>query len=629
MENPNGAFEVAGALPLSPEGKFILAVTPDERKGTGEGDVPSVSAPASTPNPSPRNTLQASSANDNNALRAETDRFDAACIPIPSPAEKRSSRSGKLGDKKSSRGKKKIHRRKGSREHRRKKSGRSREGSKDEGRRKSSFMMKGVEKIGNYLVMKRIGKGAMGTVYMATNQMDGRTHAIKRMSMKKIPESERAAVEFEIKMLKHLSHPNIVKYVDTIREDRYLNIVLEYVPNGSLSTMLEKFGVFSETLAAHYISQTVEALEYLHQQGIIHRDIKGGNILADSEGIVKLTDFGVATRFRKDFSGGEESNLPAGTMFYMAPEIVKMSSPPTYSCDIWSVGATVIELLTGEPPYSNEEGMSVCYRIVNDDHPPLPVSVSAACRNFLMECFQKDPDLRISAKALKKHDWLELHRASVREMRRKKAPMTPKDTKLGKRREVSKFSAMDDLGSPATGMSPSSPKTANWNVTGLAVSTLKADLLEKYKEDERDSNFDDLEIDLPDAPDLALDGAQEQVLDLEITFEDEADTFTLDVGDQLRYHFENLFRDLDPTLTKFDERRVLGALDRLRELTINNPRGCITAMVVDIVLQGGTGMMILMDLLRPSSTETDVLIFRDNNLNFRCVRRSQGALLSG
>ena len=210
--------------------------------------------------------------------------------------------------------------------------------------------------------------------------------------------------------------------------------------------MLNKFGVFTETLTCHYISQTLDALSYLHQQGIIHRDIKGANILSDSDGVVKLTDFGVATKFRRDFS--EDQQLPAGTKSFMAPEIVKMTSPPTYACDIWSLGATVIELLTGKPPYADEEGMAVAYRIVNDETPPMPLNVSAACTNFLLECFQKDPDLRISSKLLRKHDWLEFHRES------KKSTIQQHKSSLMK----SRLTAFEDILSPK---SPKPPFTAS------------------------------------------------------------------------------------------------------------------------------------------------------------------------
>jgi serine/threonine protein kinase len=98
----------------------------------------------------------------------------------------------------------------------------------------------------------------------------------------------------EIELLRRLKHPNIVRYIDSRLSRDYLYIVLELVENGSLATALKRFGCFSESLAAVYISQVLRGLSFLHEQGVIHRDIKAANILTTKEGIVKLADFGVA-----------------------------------------------------------------------------------------------------------------------------------------------------------------------------------------------------------------------------------------------------------------------------------------------------------------------------------------------
>ncbi|KAH0389234.1 hypothetical protein KCU92_g136, partial [Aureobasidium melanogenum] len=149
------------------------------------------------------------------------------------------------------------------------------------------------------------------------------------------------------------------------------------------------------------MTQVLNGLLYLHEQGVIHRDIKGANILTTKEGLVKLADFGVATR--KD-TGLHESSV-VGTPYWMAPEVIELSGATTAS-DIWSLGCTVIELLDGRPPYHKLQPMPALFRIVNDDHPPLPEGASPAVRDFLMQCFQKDPNLRVTAKKLLKHPWI-------------------------------------------------------------------------------------------------------------------------------------------------------------------------------------------------------------------------------
>ena len=119
-----------------------------------------------------------------------------------------------------------------------------------------------------------------------------------------------------------------------------------------------------------YMSQVLHGLLYLHEQGVIHRDIKGANILTTKQGLVKLADFGVATRT----TTLHESSV-VGTPYWMAPEVIELSGATTAS-DIWSLGCTVIELLDGKPPYHKLQPMHALFRIVNDDHPPLPEGAS-------------------------------------------------------------------------------------------------------------------------------------------------------------------------------------------------------------------------------------------------------------
>ena len=143
-------------------------------------------------------------------------------------------------------------------------------------------------------------------------------------------------------------------------------------------------------------------LDYLHSQGVIHRDIKGGNILTTKDGIVKLADFGVATNLTES----EKSNSVVGTPYWMAPEVIEISGQITSACDIWSLGCTVIELLTTNPPYSNLNPCSAMIKIVQEPTPPLPDSITDDLRDFLSRCFEKDPFKRIDAKSLLKHVWL-------------------------------------------------------------------------------------------------------------------------------------------------------------------------------------------------------------------------------
>jgi serine/threonine protein kinase len=189
-----------------------------------------------------------------------------------------------------------------------------------------------------------------------------------------------------------------------------------YVESGSLAQVIEKFGVFPENLVAIYIEQVLKGLNYLHQNGIVHRDIKGPNLLITKDGVVKLADFGIAMATKvKDYERirnldshsdsnsesdhplssegestpsnktdslglplgveAEEWTIVEGSPFWMAPEIIQMNRP-TPACDIWSLGCTVIELLTGSPPYFELPPLAALYKVVKEDHPPLPDFIS-------------------------------------------------------------------------------------------------------------------------------------------------------------------------------------------------------------------------------------------------------------
>ncbi|BGP24123.1 Protein kinase of the Mitotic Exit Network [Rhodotorula toruloides] len=252
----------------------------------------------------------------------------------------------------------------------------------------------------DFKLAEKLGQGAFGSVYKALNWTTGETCAVKQIDLSHIPESELPDIMSEIDLLKNLHHPNIVQYRGYARTSTSLYIVLEYCENGSLSAIIKKFGRIPESLVGLYTLQVLQGLQYLHDQGVIHRDIKGSNILATKEGSIKLADFGVATRV-----GGPIDSAVVGSPYWMAPEVVDQTGA-TPASDIWSLGALVVELITGRPPYHFLDPMPALFRIVNDDCPPLPEGASAVVRDFLGQCFQKDANLRVGARKLLKHPWM-------------------------------------------------------------------------------------------------------------------------------------------------------------------------------------------------------------------------------
>ncbi|KAK2997479.1 hypothetical protein RJ639_026358, partial [Escallonia herrerae] len=344
-----------------------------------------------------------------------------------------------------------------------------------------------------YMLGDEIGKGAYGRVYKGLDLENGDFVAIKQVSLENIAQEDLntimgnvmrkagasqdscVAVLVQLRLAERISNePSHSKYV--------FSILLEcrYVENGSLANIIKpnKFGPFPESLVAVYIAQVLEGLVYLHEQGVIHRDIKGANILTTKEalfvetrledqsyleedrdfdeglmheqnsfavgiawngdglnhtavaqglvedqfgsaangiglvedqaivevaGLVKLADFGVATKLTE---ADVNTHSVVGTPYWMAPEVIEMSGVCAAS-DIWSVGCTVIELLTCVPPYYDLQPMPALFRIVQDERPPIPDSLSPAITDFLGQCFKKNASKRPDAKTLLSHPWIQ------------------------------------------------------------------------------------------------------------------------------------------------------------------------------------------------------------------------------
>ncbi|KAF7356594.1 Cell division control protein [Mycena venus] len=259
-----------------------------------------------------------------------------------------------------------------------------------------------------------IGRGQFGSVYRALNLNTGQMVAVKRIRLEGLKEDEVTTLMREVDLVKSLSHPSIVKYEGMARDQDTLSIVLEYAENGSLGQTLKAFGKLNERLVASYVVKILEGLHYLHSSDVVHCDLKAANILTTKNGNVKLSDFGVSLNLR---AMEREIKDVAGTPNWMAPEVIELKGASTKS-DIWSLACTVVELLTGRPPYAEiANSMSVMFRIVEDDMPPLPEDCSPLLEDFLRQCFDKDPTKRPSADLLCEHPWLKKNWGAHKELR--------------------------------------------------------------------------------------------------------------------------------------------------------------------------------------------------------------------
>ena len=268
-----------------------------------------------------------------------------------------------------------------------------------------------------YMKGAMIGQGSFGTVYLALHAITGELMALKQVEM---PSSANTAVDAkkntmvealkrEIDLLRELKHPNIVQYLGSNSDETHLNIFLEYVAGGSVATMLVNYGSLPEPLVANFVRQILNGLAYLHSKDIIHRDIKGANILVDNHGSVKISDFGISKRVESTLRtstthqlkrGGPRVSLQ-GSVFWMAPEVVKQTAY-TRKADIWSLGCLIVEMFTGSHPHPNCTQLQAIFKIggSGEARPDMPGEASPEAVEFLQKTFEIQYDKRPSADEL-------------------------------------------------------------------------------------------------------------------------------------------------------------------------------------------------------------------------------------
>ncbi|CBF86503.1 hypothetical protein AN2269.2 [Aspergillus nidulans FGSC A4] len=276
----------------------------------------------------------------------------------------------------------------------------------------------------NWMKGSLIGEGSFGSVFLALHSITGELMAVKQVEIPsatkgtefdKRKNSMVEALKHEIDLLQGLHHPNIVQYLGTTADDQYLNIFLEYVPGGSIATMLKQYNTFQEPLIKNFVRQILAGLSYLHSKDIIHRDIKGANVLVDNKGGIKISDFGISKRVEastvlgsRASNGGGHIHRPSlqGSVYWMAPEVVRQTAH-TKKADIWSLGCLVIEMFIGSHPFPDCSQLQAIFAIgSNKARPPAPEHASKDAVAFLDMTFQLDHEKRPDADELLKSPFL-------------------------------------------------------------------------------------------------------------------------------------------------------------------------------------------------------------------------------
>ena len=250
-----------------------------------------------------------------------------------------------------------------------------------------------IQQIGKYRVIRELGRGATSVVYLAEDSFNNRSVAIKAMSNEALQSAEdgdmhRKMFLNEAALAGKMTHPHIVAIYDAVVDKSMSYIVMEYAEGGTLEKYCKPDSLLDTHTVAEIIFKCVRALAYANSKGLIHRDVKPGNILYTSGSDIKLGDFGAALNKVSD----KTQVAAVGSPLYMAPEILT-GAKATVQSDIYALGMVMYMLLAGRPPFEASSAASLAYQIVN--HDPQPPSsyragISAAMEDIVKQAMAKD-----------------------------------------------------------------------------------------------------------------------------------------------------------------------------------------------------------------------------------------------
>ena len=277
-----------------------------------------------------------------------------------------------------------------------------------------------------YKYGRLIGQGAFGKVNLGLNVLTGRVVAIKSFNKSNLNSNSEnmKKIKYETNLMKKLNHPNITKILELFEDKEYILIIMEYINGGNLFSFLKKHRKVSEKTAKLLYRQIILGIKYMHQQGIVHRDIKLENILIDLNNNIKICDFGIG----RVLSSPEQPLFDqCGTPMYIAPEILLCSKEKGYKgfpVDIWSSGIVLYILLSGTLPFSfknsssslsesNESNLSednnnnteLQYSIINKE-PKAIENISKEAEDLLKKILKKNPEKRITCEEILNHPWM-------------------------------------------------------------------------------------------------------------------------------------------------------------------------------------------------------------------------------
>ncbi|XP_043917602.1 serine/threonine-protein kinase MARK1 [Protopterus annectens] len=255
--------------------------------------------------------------------------------------------------------------------------------------------------IGNYRLLKTIGKGNFAKVKLARHVLTGREVAVKIIDKTQLNPTSLQKLFREVRIMKFLNHPNIVKLFEVIETEKTLYLVMEYASGGEVFDYLVAHGRMKEKEARTKFRQIVSAVQYCHQKCIVHRDLKAENLLLDADMNIKIADFG----FSNEFTTGNKLDTFCGSPPYAAPELFQGKKYDGPEVDVWSLGVILYTLVSGSLPFDGQNLKELRERVLRGKY-RIPFYMSTDCENLLKKLLVLNPTKRGSLEQTMKDRWM-------------------------------------------------------------------------------------------------------------------------------------------------------------------------------------------------------------------------------
>ncbi|XP_034715239.1 MAP/microtubule affinity-regulating kinase 3a isoform X18 [Etheostoma cragini] len=255
--------------------------------------------------------------------------------------------------------------------------------------------------VGNYRLLKTIGKGNFAKVKLARHILTGREVAIKIIDKTQLNPNSLQKLFREVRIMKILNHPNIVKLFEVIETERTLYLVMEYASGGEVFDYLVAHGRMKEKEARAKFRQIVSAVQYCHQKHIVHRDLKAENLLLDADMNIKIADFG----FSNEFTMGNKLDTFCGSPPYAAPELFQGKKYDGPEVDVWSLGVILYTLVSGSLPFDGQNLKELRERVLRGKY-RIPFYMSTDCENLLKRFLVLNPAKRGTLEQIMKDRWI-------------------------------------------------------------------------------------------------------------------------------------------------------------------------------------------------------------------------------